>query len=72
MSGVDLPARDTDGADLRVRKGAAAAVLAWVQENGGGSSNGMGVPSWTGSAQPEARRSWSPPSDTANRHAPSA
>ena len=42
MSGVDLPARETDGAELRVRKGAAAAVLAWVRENGGGASNGMG------------------------------
>ena len=31
MSGVDLPARETDGAELRVRKGAAAAVLAWVR-----------------------------------------
>jgi K+-transporting ATPase ATPase B chain len=42
MSGVDLPARETDGAGLRVRKGAAAAVLAWVRENGGDPTNGMG------------------------------
>jgi K+-transporting ATPase ATPase B chain len=42
MSGVDLPARETDGAGLRVRKGAAAAVLAWVRENGGGPINGVG------------------------------
>ena len=42
MSGVDLPARETDGAAVRVRKGAAAAVLAWVRENGGGPSNGVG------------------------------
>ena len=41
MSGVDLPARETDGAGLRVRKGAAAAVLAWVRENGG-APNGVG------------------------------
>ena len=31
MSGVDLPARESDGAALRVRKGAASAVLAWVR-----------------------------------------
>jgi potassium-transporting ATPase ATP-binding subunit len=42
MSGVDLPARETDGAELRVRKGAAAAVLAWVRENGGGPTEGVG------------------------------
>ena len=42
MSGVDLPARESDGAGLRVRKGAASAVLAWVRENGGVRSNGVG------------------------------
>jgi potassium-transporting ATPase ATP-binding subunit len=42
MSGVDLPDRDTDGPGLRVRKGAAAAVLAWVRENGGGPTDGVG------------------------------
>jgi K+-transporting ATPase ATPase B chain len=42
MSGVDLPDRGADGAGLRVRKGAAAAVLAWVRENGGGPTNGVG------------------------------
>jgi potassium-transporting ATPase ATP-binding subunit len=41
MSGVDLPTRRTDGG-LRVRKGAAAAVLTWVRENGGGPTNGVG------------------------------
>jgi K+-transporting ATPase ATPase B chain len=41
MSGVDLPARETGDA-LRVRKGAAAAVLAWVRENGGMPANGVG------------------------------
>jgi potassium-transporting ATPase ATP-binding subunit len=42
MSGVDLPAPDTDSTGLRVRKGAAAAVLAWVRENGGGATDGVG------------------------------
>ena len=32
MSGVDLP---LDGATRQIRKGAAAAVMAWVRENGG-------------------------------------
>jgi potassium-transporting ATPase ATP-binding subunit len=41
MSGVDLPAPDTDSTGLRVRKGAAAAVLAWVRENGGGATDGV-------------------------------
>ena len=34
MSGVDLPGTDGDGT-LRVRKGATAAVLSWVRQNGG-------------------------------------
>jgi potassium-transporting ATPase ATP-binding subunit len=42
MSGVDLPTHEVDGAGLRVRKGAAAAVLAWVRENGGGATDGVG------------------------------
>ena len=42
MSGVDLPARESDGAGLRVRKGAASAVLGWVRENGGVRGNGVG------------------------------
>jgi K+-transporting ATPase ATPase B chain len=42
MSGVDLPSRETDGGGLRVRKGAAAAVLVWVRENGGAPTNGVG------------------------------
>jgi potassium-transporting ATPase ATP-binding subunit len=42
MSGIDLPPRDSEGAALRVRKGAAAAVSAWVRENGGESTNGVG------------------------------
>ena len=63
MSGVDLPARESDGAALRVRKGAASAVLAWVRENGGVRSNGS-VRSWMASAQRAARHSWSLLTDT--------
>jgi K+-transporting ATPase ATPase B chain len=42
MSGVNLPAQEINGAGLSVRKGAAAAVLAWVRENGGGLADGVG------------------------------
>ena len=35
MSGVDLADPDSDGATLQVRKGATAAVLAWVRQHGG-------------------------------------
>ncbi|KAB1912119.1 potassium-transporting ATPase subunit KdpB [Micromonospora sp. AMSO31t] len=35
MSGVDLGADSVDGGVRRIRKGAAAAVLKWVRENGG-------------------------------------
>ncbi|GAB2590525.1 potassium-transporting ATPase subunit KdpB [Microlunatus antarcticus] len=35
MSGVDLPDHDGNGVTLQVRKGATAAVLAWVRQNGG-------------------------------------
>ncbi|MFI2652559.1 potassium-transporting ATPase subunit KdpB [Micromonospora fulviviridis] len=35
MSGVDLGAPSVDGGVRRIRKGAAAAVMKWVRENGG-------------------------------------
>ncbi|SCL17591.1 potassium-transporting ATPase subunit KdpB [Micromonospora inyonensis] len=35
MSGVDLGAEAVDGGVRRIRKGAAAAVMKWVRENGG-------------------------------------
>ncbi|MFC0029170.1 potassium-transporting ATPase subunit KdpB [Micromonospora chaiyaphumensis] len=35
MSGVDLGAAGVDGGVRRIRKGAAAAVMKWVRENGG-------------------------------------
>ncbi|WP_262287435.1 potassium-transporting ATPase subunit KdpB [Micromonospora sp. MA102] len=35
MSGVDLGAESADGGARRIRKGAAAAVMKWVRENGG-------------------------------------
>ncbi len=35
MSGVDLTPETGDGSERRVRKGAAAAVMKWVRENGG-------------------------------------
>ncbi|MFG2105674.1 potassium-transporting ATPase subunit KdpB [Micromonospora chersina] len=35
MSGVDLGAESVDGGVRRIRKGAAAAVMKWVRENGG-------------------------------------
>jgi K+-transporting ATPase ATPase B chain len=35
MSGVDLGAESVDGAVRRIRKGAAAAVMKWVRDNGG-------------------------------------
>ncbi|MFI7604971.1 potassium-transporting ATPase subunit KdpB [Micromonospora sp. NPDC049366] len=35
MSGVDLGAEGVDGGVRRIRKGAAAAVMKWVRENGG-------------------------------------
>ncbi|SCG64294.1 K+-transporting ATPase ATPase B chain [Micromonospora echinaurantiaca] len=35
MSGVDLGAERVDGGVRRIRKGAAAAVLTWVRDNGG-------------------------------------
>ena len=68
MSGVDLPARETDSGPVRVRKGATAAVLAWVRRMAAGQATAW-VRSWTGSAQLAVRRSWSPPSCTANQHA---
>ena len=40
MSGVDLADHDGTGATLRIRKGATAAVLAWVRQNGGDQPDG--------------------------------
>jgi K+-transporting ATPase ATPase B chain len=42
MSGVDLGAEGVDGGVRRIRKGAAAAVMKWVRDNGGHPSDQVG------------------------------
>jgi K+-transporting ATPase ATPase B chain len=42
MSGVDLGAEGVDGGVRRIRKGAAAAVMKWVRDNGGHPSGDVG------------------------------
>ncbi|MFI6261834.1 potassium-transporting ATPase subunit KdpB [Micromonospora sp. NPDC051006] len=42
MSGVDLGAESVDGGVRRIRKGAAAAVMKWVRDNGGHPTDQVG------------------------------
>ena len=70
MSGVDLPARESDGAGLRVRKGAASRGAGLGTRERWRTEATELVQSWTASVQPAVRPSWSPRSATASPRAP--